>query len=82
MVSSDDDANIIEALQTGAVSIINIAKRPAHFTKQVESINANQTDESTQFIRKYLANQNINGGELSEESYKLTPKEMDIKNDV
>ncbi len=78
LVSSDDDPNINEALNAGAMSIINIAKGPAYFVKQIENINSNQVDETTQFIRSYLANQNIKPGEQSHETYNLTPKEFNI----
>jgi DNA-binding NarL/FixJ family response regulator len=78
LVTADDDPNITEALYAGAVSFINIAKGPAHFAKQMEKICSSHLDESSQFIKSFLANQTIKASDQQEESYNLTPKETDV----
>jgi DNA-binding NarL/FixJ family response regulator len=78
LVTADDDVNITEALYAGAVSFLNIAKGPEHFAKHIERIRSNHVDESSQFIKSFLANQTIKASDQQEESYNLTPKEIDV----
>jgi DNA-binding NarL/FixJ family response regulator len=78
LVTSDEDPNITEALYAGAVSFINIAKGPAHFAKHIERFSSNHLDESSQFIKSYLANQNIKPNDEQEAVHNLTPKEVEV----